>query len=185
MNADSEAYFEWLCDKIDLEPGVYDILIRELYTTPFEWVLDLDENRAEDGIILRGFFHNPDGSTALDTFADKPCSILEMLIALSEKMDYLMSDDGRGDRTRLWFWEMIENLGLDIFADVFFSEPFGEDMKRLSQLHNICDRWMHREFNYRGYGSPFPLKDPHRDQREQHLIDQMNDYILENYVVDD
>ncbi len=185
MNTIYDPYYEWLCDKIDLEPGTYDILMCELYNIPFEWVIELDKNRAEDGYILRGYFHNPDGSTALDSCGDKPCSVLEALIALSQKMDYMLADEGRGDRTRIWFWEMIGNLKLDEFTDASFEEPFGEDMGRLRQITNICERWMRREFSYRGYGSPFPLMNPHRDQREQHLIDQMNDYILEKYVVND
>lgn len=185
MTVESEAYYEWLCDKIDLVPGTFDILIRELYGLSFRWKLDLDENRAEDGYVLRGYFHNPDGSTALDALSDRPCSILEMLIALAQKMDYLMSDTGRGDRTKIWFWEMLENLGLTAFSDDSFDEPFGDDMTRLGEIRSICDRWMDREFTYRGYGSPFPLMSPQRDQRDQHMIDQMNDYVLENYVVDD
>lgn len=180
-----DLYFEWLCDMINLQYDTYDILIYELYNIPFFWKIELDANRAEDGIILRGYFHNDDGTTALDTFADKPCSVLEMLIALSKKMDYLLADDGRGDRTRIWFWEMISNLGLDKYYDAEFNEPFGEDMGRIKEIQQICDKWMNRNFSYRGYGSPFPLVRPHRDQRQQQLIDQMNDYILENYIVDD
>lgn len=185
MTFESEAYFDWLCDKINLPEGSYDILIRELYSMEYYWVIGLDENRAEDGYVLRGYFHNADGSTALDTLRDKPCSVLEMLIGLAQKMDYLLSDDGRGDRTRIWFWEMIGNLGLDKYYDACFEEPFGKDMSRIGEIHDICNKWMGRRFTYRGYGSPFPLAAPHRDQREQQLIDQMNDYILENYIVDD
>ena len=180
-----DAYYEWLCDIINLQYDTYDILICELYNIPFRWVIDLDANRAEDGVILRGYFHNPDGTTALDTFANKPCSVLEMLIALAQKMDYILADDGRGDRTRIWFWEMIANLGLDKYYDAEFKEPFGNDMGRIKEIHNICDKWMYRDFTYRGFGSPFPLISPYRDQREQQIIDQMNDYILEKYVVDD
>ena len=180
-----DAYYEWLCDIINLQYDTYDILICELYNIPFRWVIDLDANRAEDGVILRGYFHNPDGTTALDTFANKPCSVLEMLIALAQKMDYILADDGRGDRTRIWFWEMITNLGLDKYYDAEFKEPFGNDMGRIKEIHNICDKWMYRDFTYRGFGSPFPLISPYRDQREQQIIDQMNDYILEKYVVDD
>ena len=95
-----------------------------------------------------------------------------------------MSDEGRGDRTHIWFWEMLANLGLDEFSDASFEEPFGRDMARIERVHKICNNWMYRKFNYRGYGSPFPLMNPKRDQREQHIIDQMNDYVLEKYVID-
>ena len=51
-------YFDWLCGIINSKPGMYDILIHELYSMDFFWVIELDSNRAEDGLILRGEFHD-------------------------------------------------------------------------------------------------------------------------------
>jgi len=172
-------YFDWLCSLINLRSGSYDILIHELYSIEFTWVIDLDANRAEDGIILRGDFHQRGFDEYIE---DRPCSVLEALIAMARNMDYILDDDDRGDRTRIWFWEMIQNLKLDGFTDASFEEPFGEDMARLDNIREICNVWMNREFTYAGWGSPFPLFSAHRDQRKLHIIDQMNDYILERHM---
>ena len=173
-------YFDWLCDRINLQRGKYDILIHELYNIDFTWVIELDSNRAEDGLILRGYFNTDDLM-----LLSKPCSVLEALIGLAERMDYIMDDEDRGDRTRIWFWEMIDNLGLNRYADENFDSPYGRDMDQLNDIHSICSRWLNREFDYAGNGSPFPLNNPHTDQRELHMIDQLNEYILDKHMFGD
>lgn len=175
-------YFDWLCDKINLKPGTYDILIRTLYNLEFIWVVDLDFNRSEDGKLLRGDFYNDEFNTP-EKMDAKPCSVLEALIALAGKMNYILDDEDRGDRTRIWFWEMIDNLKLMRFKDEKFNDPV--DPRTEQEIVDICNRWMNRKISYDGTGSPFPLWHPHRDQRKLQLIDQMNDYVLEHYVVND
>lgn len=172
-------YFDWLCDIINLKPGVYDILIHELYSIPFKWIIELDSNRAEDGLVLRGNFYET------IYFESKPCSVLEALIGLAIKMNYIMDDDDRGDRTRLWFWEMIDNLGLNKFNDSELDSGYSNDMARINEIHDICSRWLNREFEYSGNGSPFPLNNPYEDQRNLHMIAQMNEYILEKHMFED
>lgn len=175
-------YFDWLCEQINLKPGVYDYLMRILYDINFTWVIDLDFNRSEDGIILRGDFYNDENNTP-EKIENKPCSVLEALIGLAKKMNYILDDADRGDRTRIWFWEMIDNLGLSKFKDSTFEDPV--DIKNKLKINDICTKWMTRKFEYDGSGSPFPLNNPNRDQRTLHMIDQINDYVLEHYVFDD
>ena len=176
-------YFDWLCDIINLRPGTYDILIQTLYAIPFTWVLDLDSNRAEDGLILRGDFHDECGY--IEKLDDKPCSVLEALIGIARKMDYILDDDDKGDRTRIWFWEMISNLSLNTYSDSYLDHDGSSHWDKINDIFKICDQWMDRRFDYTGRGSPFPLYTPYRDQRGLQIIDQLNDYILENYIIDD
>lgn len=176
-------YFDWLCGIINSKPGIYDILIHELYSMDFFWVIELDSNRAEDGLILRGEFH--DSQDELNRFENKPCSVLEALIGLSIKMNYIMDDDDRGDRTRIWFWEMIDNLGLSNFTDSEIDGGFGIGLSKINEIHDICSIWMNREFDYSGNGSPFPLNNPYEDQRKLHMIAQLNEYILEKHMFED
>ena len=43
----------------------------------------------------------------------RPCSVLEMMIALSMRCEeQIMDDPDIGNRTGQWFWDMIDNLGL-------------------------------------------------------------------------
>lgn len=176
-------YFDWLCEKINLRPGLYDILISHLHSLPFTWIVELDSNRAEDGLVLRGEFHA--NKYEIEAMEDMPCSVLEALIGLALKMDYILDDDDKGDRTRIWFWEMIDNLGLDRFTDSFLGGPFGKNIDRTNDITEICQIWLNREFDYSGNGSPFPLKNPHDDQRRLHMMAQLNEYILENYMFED
>jgi hypothetical protein len=178
-------YFDWLCELINLKPGKFDILIHELYKLEFYWVTNLDSDRAEDGKILRGEFRNRGMFESKEDLERQPCSVLEALIGLSRKMDYILDDEDRGDRTRIWFWEMIGNLKLDEFTDESFDTLRAQDWKRLDRISEICNHWLSREFNNNGFGSPFPLFNPHRNQREITMIDQLNDYIMEKYMVND
>ena len=179
----SKHYYDWLCEEINLDDSLYDMLIFELYSIDFEWLIPLDSDRAYDGIVLREGFYN---SRGIDIPTDdKPCSVLEVLICLAQRFNFLLDDDDRGDRTRLWFWEMIENLGLMKFSNAYLDKPYGRRLDKLNDIHTICDRWMKREFDYTGKGSPFPLDDPNEDQRKADLVSQMNQYVLEKHMYED
>jgi len=179
MDDYTDSYFDWLCEIINLKYEEYEILIRELYSIEYTWVRPLDEDRAEDGLILRNSYYN--NTRFGGTLDDKPCSVLEVLISLAQSMNFILDDDDRGDRTRIWFWEMISNLGLDKYTNVQIESSYGQ----LNQIRDICDVWMQRRFRYDGFGSPFPLRYPYEDQRDLDIIRQLNAYVLENYIVDD
>lgn len=177
-------YFNWLCDLINLDEGEFDILIYELHSIEYEWVLPFDANRSYDGFVLR-YQYDDYSNLAVDDPTGEHCTVLEALIALAQKMDYILDDEDRGNRTRIWFWEMLDNLGLTAYSNDTFSDPFGRDLDRLNEIHHICDIWMSRGFEYDGVGSPFPLEYPHEDQRTIDLIKQMNAYILEKHMYND
>lgn len=175
-----DSYFDWLCELINLRYDQYEILIRELYSIDYIWVRPLDSDRAEDGLILRKTYHSSQGfSGSLD---DKPCSVLEVLITLAQAMNFILDDDDRGDRTRIWFWELIKNLGLTDFTNVKIEQS---SYSILNTVRYICEIWMLRQFQYDGRGSPFPLRHPYEDQRSLDMVRQLNAYVLENYITDD
>jgi hypothetical protein len=97
-------------------------------------------------------------------------------------MDYLLDDDDRGDRSRIWFWELIKNLKLDKFTDAFIEKS---GFSAIEDIDEIVRKWLDRDFGMNGWGSPFPLWYPRADQRKLQMIDQMNAYLLENYVSED
>ena len=181
----SDVYFSMLCDIINLDYHLYSQLIYELYSIDFFSVIELDSNREYDGLVLRGEYFN--SLNELDELAlqSKPCSVLEALIGLSKCMNVLLDDDDRGDRTRIWFWEFISNLGLDKYTDAYMDDCYGRGLSKTNDIRKICNTWMSRKFNYDGRGSPFPLKNPYEDQRNLDMIRQLNAYVLENYVVND
>lgn len=52
-------YFDWLLKQVDYklnDGGGYDRLMNRLNNTRYFWTLEMDENRAEDGLALRERF---------------------------------------------------------------------------------------------------------------------------------
>lgn len=166
------SYFLWLLDRIDDGSGrteEYEELLWYLYERDFTWIIDMDENRAAYGLDLRYEF-DPGYFTG-----NKPCSVLEMMIALAYNWEHNITYDHHlGDRTPVWFWTMVENLGL---LDVDEDPSFGYECEK------IVDNWLRRRFRPDGFGSPFPLKRPMRDQRKIEIWLQVQDYVLENVKI--
>lgn len=149
-------------------------LFEILHHVDFEWELERDENRESDGVDLRDEYDIPDGfdEKTEEAFYARRCSVLEMLIGLAIRVDDEFIGDPAEEHPEIFFMEMIENLGLDKFKGNRYTE---------SDVIKIVNRWMHRDFERNGRGSPFPVKKSRRDQRKLEIWDQMNTYISENY----
>ena len=169
MDGIRNEYFLWLLKRVDV--GYVNIrryvnLLEYLYEYDYTWVLPLDGNLASNGLDLRYEF-NPDMDLGV-----KPCSVLEMLVSLSWSWDRdITYDYSEGDRSGLWFWVMVENLGLLECPD----DEYEIDKK--------LDIWLNRKFDYDGKGSPFPLDDPKRDQRKIIIWLQVNDFVMEKIEI--
>jgi hypothetical protein len=168
-------YFEWLCSKIiDEESNVkYSMLMSHLYDATFTAVLDMDENRAEDGKALRyrfGIENNISRNTILTTLDNDPqCSVLEMMVALSIRCEEsIMTDDEYGDRTGSWFWNMIVSLGLGTMNDSRFDEKY---------VDIVLDRLINRQYKRNGEGGLFTIDGIKRDMRNVEIWYQMCWYL--------
>ena len=119
-------YFDWMyglvCDTKYPKKLSYRKLLNFLHNMDFTYQLTMDSNRFEDGIELRyrfGYENGYDCSVIANYLDDSPCSVLEMLIALSIRLEeHIMDDPEIGDRTGQWFWNMITNLGLGSMDDL-------------------------------------------------------------------
>lgn len=151
-----ELYFNWMCNLVYGEEhpkGLsYQKLLQCLDDTPFIWIISMDSNRAADGIDLRYRFGyendipQPEIGTLLD---DHPCSVLEMMVALSIRCEeHIMNDPEIGNRTGQWFWNMIVNLGLGSMTDAKFDEK---------AVHDIVHRFLYREYKPNGEGGLFKI----------------------------
>ena len=140
-------YLNWLseiaipdADQRDL----YQKLLLGLYSEDFYWSVKNDGNRAGDGENLRWIFED---ETGLICEKEGPCSVLEMLVALARDCENeIMYDPDEGDRTGVWFWEMIENLGLGEMDDWCFD---------LDQFDVVMRRFLDRKYGADGDGGPF------------------------------
>ena len=99
-------YFEWMyqlvCNDKYTKRLSYRKLLMFLYDVPFAYTIPMDANRAEDGTDLRyrfGFENSYDPRLITDAIDDKPCSVLEMMVALCIRCESIMEDAEHDDRT--------------------------------------------------------------------------------------
>lgn len=133
---DGGTYVDWLKsftmdESIETErrPS-YDRLLKKLWDIPYRPSVGNDHSRAVDGKSLRNDYRQFVGiefglhDTRRIRGSDDiygPCRVLEMLIALSMRMYDMMQDMGYFNSVARWFWEIIENVGLDECTDLYFS----------------------------------------------------------------
>ena len=115
-------YFNWMYDMVCVNQSkTYYELFHFLDQVEFVAVMPMDVNRAEDGRNFRYRFGYETGVPSYqisDSFGPSPCSLLEMMVALAHRCEeQIMRDSKYGDRTNVWFWEMIKTLGLDDMYD--------------------------------------------------------------------
>ena len=177
-----DPYFDWLCLKIGVDnrnpKRNYGQMVAMLHGINYIPTLPLDENRANDGIQLRVDFMNAHGPYGSATNRG-PCTMLEFLVALAGKMNFLMGSEENWHRTEWYFWRIIRHLGLRKLTDDFWDIGHGEFF-----VEDACDRVINRKFDYNGNGGLFPLRDPPMDQREVEVWNQMQAWLFENSDID-
>lgn len=124
-------YMMWLIRFIDPVNDItmpfrsleYMTLLEYLFKTEFipfasDEYLD-DYNRVQDGINLRTMYSRENPDAIFGDFLEKPCSILEMLISLSLKIEDIMYNAEIGNRTSKWFWSMLNSwlIPIEEFSD--------------------------------------------------------------------
>lgn len=170
-------YFEWLYEKVCDEEYSrrlsYRKLLEYLFSTDFTYILPMDENRAEDGLSLRYRFAMEVGykDETIEGNIDFPCSVLEMIIALSIRCEeHIMSDPDIGDRTGQWFWNMIVNLGLGNMSDDNFNKQY---------VKKIIKNFLDRHYEKNGRGGLFMTEDSSKDMRDIEIWYQMCMYLIQ------
>lgn len=173
-------YFGWMCQLIDYDventPIHYQKLLNYLYSIEFTYTIRMDANRADDGVQLRyrfGYDNDIPKYYIEKELDNRPCSVLEMMVALSLKCEeHIMSDPDIGDRTGLWFWEMIKNLGLKNMTD---------DNWDLQYADIVILRFLTRSYEPNGKNGLFTLNHCEHDLREVEIWYQMMWYLNENF----
>lgn len=171
-----DVYFEWLYNQVassaNRNPArSYWKLCRQLFTKEFIWFVPNDDNRAEDGKELRTVFLDETGVDYDDPYGlwlDIGCSVLEMLIALSQAAAF------ETDRLPLeWFWRFVHNLGFDRYSDDIYEISIEEE------VDEVLDGLNNRTYSEDGTGGIFPLRNATQDQRVIELWYQKSLYLQE------
>lgn len=175
MIFNEDDYFCWLANFVP-NRYQYNELINALYRKEFAYIFVMDSNRAEDGISLRlRFERDYDYCPGLVTgyFENRPCSVLEMIVALALRCEEsIMYDERFGDRTTFWIGIMLSNMGLDSFDDGNF-DPY--------QVNDILECFINRQYQKNGKGGLFYFKRDDIDVRAMEIWIQMNWYLNEYF----
>ena len=180
QNRLNDEYFEWMydlvCNERYYENLSYRKLLRFLHDIQFQFTYThvLDSNREKSGIGLRyrfGYRRGYPYSVIKDSIDIRPCSVLEMMIALASDMeDDIMDDSTYGDRTGQWFWGMIVSLGLGHMSDARFDERYAEI---------VIDNFLNRNYEPDGKGGLFTLQNPAQDLKDVDIWIQAMWYLNE------
>ncbi len=176
-------YFDWMISLIDggrPRRRTYNVLLNILYNTEYICFLPMDSNRMIDGMTLRRIFEY---ETGIRFFSEEekrePCSMLEMMVALARRCEIsIMDDPDEGDRTGLWFWNMIRSLGLIEFTDTKYRSNVEYTTNCIAA--NI-ERFLDQDYEYNGSGGLYTVKNPPDDMRKQEIWTQMHWFLNESY----
>lgn len=152
----------------------YTKLLLKLCSLNFEPSMVEDENRAKDGINFRINFAYANGLTHADIdyyISNEPCSMLEMMASLANKMEEsIMYNPDKGNRTHIWFEEMLNSLDISNQDDFNFNEDY---------IDYRIDIFNRRLYCPNGYGGLFTIHDSMKDMREMEIWYQMQSYVNE------
>lgn len=177
MNYVDDLYLDWLIARLESPtPGLVQVC-EMLHRESFNRRVGRDLNRADAGKELRQIYINDYHDANVDftrtnEFFGRPCSWLEMLLALCEEIDYIYDT---GVQNHLV--EVLSNLGLEkvIFEyDPRYSQVDEEFV--LASIHRVDSNMI----GPNGHGGLYPLhKDWHTDQRDVEIWDQHAAYFNE------
>lgn len=172
MNSDrlNKLYFDWLYRKVIHGRKSYSLLLSYLHSVSFEYLIPMDGNRADDGTDLRYRFcyeENCDDAMVAAYLDNRPCTVLEMMVALAIREEQIMEDPDLGDRTDLWFMEMLKSLNVDQMIDSNFD---------IRYVEFAVNTFMHREYERNGKGGLFTVDCEH-DMRNEEIWYQMSLYL--------
>ena len=160
-------YFNWLLDRVGAEK--HNSLCLQLYETDFNWFVPNDDNRAEDGKMLRREFLDELNINTYQHWIDKRCTMLELILGISLRLSYDTDYD-----VDIWFWEILQNLNLTQYKDDYYDRSVDR------HVGNVLAKVNDRTYTRKGFGGLFPLNKTNEDQRKVEIWYQMSAYLLEN-----
>jgi hypothetical protein len=171
-------YFEWLlhwvCDS-NHPKDQYWSLLEHLFLREYTYTLIMDNNRERDGLSLRDMYNKTARKKDILSSVEMstPCSVLEVLIALSMRIESDILANDVGGRTSVWFWTMMENMDLHVMDGRRYDSYY---------INNVIDKFLDRKYGPEGQGGPFYIPYTTKDLRTVELWYQAMWYITANYA---
>ena len=162
-------YFKWLVNLLEEPTESISRLGWMLHNNTFTRSVGNDSNRAAEGIRLRhrfadDFLHIDIEPRKINRLLEEECSWFEMLIALSESLDFLYEG---GIQERLL--ELIDNLGL---TKVLMSPDDGRYDELDQELVDAATACVdNNKFDSNGHGGLFPIQNPDEDEPDQREVE--------------
>ena len=172
----ADDYFEHLLYMMSAdtpEHRKYSRLLSDLYDIAFIYSHPMDENRVIDALDMRKEYLFDRGISIRDDFMDRDVSVLEILAALSRRLEIEVTGEPGEDYLGRWFWVCLENL--DVLE---VDSRYDRGLVRYK-----IDVWMLRQYKSNGKGGIFPVKKSGIDQREIDLWYQGQLYLAENWQI--
>lgn len=184
----SETYFLYLYNMVvtkdypNCRDESYYILLHKLHDIEFYWSVEHDDNRAEDGKMLRVNFADNYKFNSYEEISGC-CTFLEFLIGISIRMSDEVYNGGGIDRIDMFFWELLSNLcdkkwdksgksGTDDWSD---TKILPETLDKIvEKCHIFMDR-SDKKVSIFGYNPTFKKK---WDKSGTEIWDKMQEYLL-------
>lgn len=166
-----EEYIDWLKSLVS-DPGLFtDLFIQAAWDTEFVPIVDNDDNRVRDGLELRSVYSEMALNGPRIAYT-RFCTILELLIGISKRMNGMLYIPEYQDLTGYYFSELLENLGIYKIDDLELS-----DEARYAMYKSVFERLNFRRYEPDGSGGLFPLDRPNDDQRNVEIWYQLQAYL--------
>ena len=143
MIHEKEKYLDFLTEAVELDDrtGRYSMLLEYLFEVKFvtDSKYKLDEDRVENGLNMREkYAEEYIDIRRVDRFLDsfgEGISMLEFLVSMCEKMSETIFFDSHLSE---FFWQIIDNLGLDSMNDDEFDESVVDSVLRILLGRKYC-----------------------------------------------
>lgn len=182
-----QEYFDYILKLVhadgDGEFYNYTHLMYRLWQYPYRPGNQYDSNRASDGVDFRYYSFAYDMGLPYELIDESsiynmPCSVLEMMVALAKRIEVDYMSNWREDRTYVWFWRMIDSLGLQSYDDWSW-DSYSEN----NPVDTALDRFMAGLYEPDGRGSLFIIKDQEYDCRLYEIWANAQKWIHDNMCV--
>ena len=177
MTSVERDYRDWLISLVNDRKQDYTQLLRELYSIDFYSLVNYDEDRGKDGLMLREeWVKGSRFKGSLSAFG--VANVLEVLIGIARRMEFHLFGTryyNDWDYVNI-FWDLINNLGLyEIYGDVS-RDTFDEIRQKVTHF-------LERDYFRHKNGNIFVFENNPKNLQKLNIWDQMAIYMREKWPI--